>query len=444
MNQIGTPHEQIPELAIAFCDVLLAKILGAERELTLAAGVWNWFADNSWPENEFDEQKTVLATLAFNLSIQCRKFHNYRAMRYWEGKCSQLVAEVEPSRSYLGAFATETSVTADRRVLEDPSLLLAFCRQQEALRSVNPSLVLSRSKTAFTLLRDKIDAEDSAEKFGYFAADLAQSAASAASHLRYPEACAWAQAAEYYLELVPSCRWLLPLAAGMRIIMLSVMNEHRVLLEEAPAVARKLESLGADLCVISVRLCEVQASKCLREYERAVLLLNDLISKYANGDPMRMGFAHAQLADTMIQIGDLHGAIRHCQIAFPLLREGKGATGIPYLQAVVSQLYRAMGRTEEAVNALRESADSYLDTELKPWAGYNRILAAEILLLSERVNEALEELAAALPLLRGSTAEHELLAAMQLLRAAVAAANPVNSQLRGFRERLELIRKGHF
>jgi len=103
-----------------------------------------------------------------------------------------------------------------------------------------------------------------------------------------------------------------------------------------------------------------------------------------------------------------------------------------------------MGRTGDAVSALRSAAESYSAAEFKSWAGYSRVLAAETLLLAERPSEALEELVIALQLLEGSESEHELWAAVKLLHSAVAATKPTASEMRSCREKLERIRKSHF
>jgi tetratricopeptide (TPR) repeat protein len=437
-------QDKIPGLAFAICDLVNAKAHFTGQDLAAAHAVWRWLSRLSWPATEFDEQNRALASLALTLATAHRHVRDYPGMKAWEEQCLALISLLEPERSYLSAFATPGSANLDGRLLGDPLLLLAFCRQLEVLRNVEPGRALDRARRAFQPIRDQIEANGSTD-LCYYAADVAMSAAMCAAHFRYREAFAWAQAAEHYLELDAKSRWLLPICDSMRIVILSTMNELDTLLAEAPAIVGRLGELGAERQIMSVRICEGQALKSLKRYRESANVLSEVIERFPRVDQLRLGVAYAQRADVKVETGDVSGAIADCQTAFQLLRETQSAMGIPYLQGVVGQLHRVMGQDRDAVAALREAADGYSEANLQSWAAYSRILAAETLLFSDRAPEALEELVTALGLLEGSEAEQELWAAVRLLRSALAATtSPSGTQLHRFRETLERIRKGHF
>jgi tetratricopeptide (TPR) repeat protein len=365
-------------------------------------------------------------------------------MRDWEERCSSLLCELEPSRSYLAAFAAGRSGTADDRVLDDPALLLTFCRQQEILRNVEPAEALRSSSRAFLLIRQRIASGADPADLGYFAADLATSASTGATHLKYREAAvAWSQAAEFSFQTTPGCEWLSAIAASQRIMVLFSLNELFQVVRETPSVIHDLRVLGADRMLMSVRIAEAQALKALGRHPESIRVLESLVEEFADGEAHRLGIGYLHLADARLETGDVSGAIRACQQSYSLLQNCDSVLARPALQTVVGQLLRVLGRPAEAVGALREAAENYRDNKLPSWAAYARILSAETLLLAERPREALEELLPALAFLEGSEAEQEVWGAVKLLREALRAANPLSSELESCRETLEQIRKGH-
>jgi len=434
----------VPEIGSALLELISDQPLATRQELLAATELWHWLAASPWPENEFDEQANVLAAIAFMLGSGYRRQREYRAMREWEERCAALIGDLEPNRSYLALFAASSSSTVSERVLDDPALLLTFCRQHDLLRNQKPSVSLRTATRAFHAVTQKIASGASTEDLGYLAFELAMTVAISAVHLRQGEvAVAWVQAADWALGLTPNCSWLQPIVDGLRIVVLFALGEGQAVLSEAPSVIRELEILGADRNVMSVLIAQAQCLKNVKRHKEAIEILERLTSTYADGEQSRLGIAYAHLADAKTETGDVAGAIRDCQIAYPLLRDSGLSFGIPSLQAIVGQLFRVMGRTGDALSALREAATNYSEQDFRAWAGYARILAAETLLLAERAPEALEELLVALELLEGSGAEQELWAAVRLLRSALAATKPATSHLRRCRERLELIRNSH-
>ena len=135
--------------------------------------------------------------------------------------------------------------------------------------------------------------------------------------------------------------------------------------------------------------------------------------------PELFGWVLLQSGDIQQTLGNHERAIRELAEAARLLRDGKQYIALADVNWMISGIFRANGRFDEALILLEMSRQDHARLGMTWPEGYHRMLIAETYLAMGRPREAETEIRAALPILE----EHGMLAdaviAVNLLREAI-------------------------
>ena len=135
--------------------------------------------------------------------------------------------------------------------------------------------------------------------------------------------------------------------------------------------------------------------------------------------PELYGWVLLQCGDIQQTLGNHERALRELGEAARLLREGKQYIALADINWMISSIFRANGRFEEALTLLEASREDHARLGMKWPEAYHRVLLAETYLAMGRPREAEIEIRAALPILEEQGMLADAVIAVNLLREAV-------------------------
>jgi tetratricopeptide (TPR) repeat protein len=153
--------------------------------------------------------------------------------------------------------------------------------------------------------------------------------------------------------------------------------------------------------------------------EEALDVLEPVRQSEPQTRPELYGWVLLQSGDIQQILGNYERALKELGEAARLLREGKHYVALADINWMISCIYRANGRLEEAVALLETSRQDHARLGMKWPEAYHRILIAETYLAMGRAREAEIEIRAALPILEEQGMLADAVIAVNLLREAV-------------------------
>ncbi|MDQ5857682.1 MAG: tetratricopeptide repeat protein, partial [Acidobacteriota bacterium] len=204
-----------------------------------------------------------------------------------------------------------------------------------------------------------------------------------------------------------------------RLTLLYAIARCDLVIEKGPYLDSVFSSLGMEEDRVKCRIVWAGSLKLVGRCEEALEVLEPVRWERLQIRPALFGWVLLQLGDIHQMCGDHERALQDLLEAARLLREGKQFTGLADVYSMVSCLYRAHGRMDEAVSLLETARQDHARLGMKWPEAYHRILIAETYLAMGRPREAEIEVRAALPILEEQGMLAETVIAVNLLREAV-------------------------
>jgi tetratricopeptide (TPR) repeat protein len=138
-----------------------------------------------------------------------------------------------------------------------------------------------------------------------------------------------------------------------------------------------------------------------------------------HSDPALRARVLAEVGDLRQLEGQFELALAAFEEASSLVSEMELSAVQPTLKMYVGGVYKALGRTPEAIEAFRASQRDFAQLEMKPYVAYLHLVIAESLLEINRDRQAEWEILAAMPTIDEVQMVPEAIAAVTLLRESV-------------------------
>ncbi|HZI65177.1 MAG TPA: tetratricopeptide repeat protein, partial [Thermoanaerobaculia bacterium] len=187
----------------------------------------------------------------------------------------------------------------------------------------------------------------------------------------------------------------------------------------APQLEAMFTRLGMEEERVKCRILWASSLKLAGRPQEALEVLEPVREWRATVRPALYGWVLLQSGDIHQNLGSYDRALEEFGEAARLLREGKQYVGLADLHLMMSCVYRAQGRLDEALHLLETSRQDHAHLAMTWPEGYHRMLIAETYLAMGRAKEAEIEIRAALPILEEQGMLADAVIAVNLLREAV-------------------------
>jgi tetratricopeptide (TPR) repeat protein len=205
----------------------------------------------------------------------------------------------------------------------------------------------------------------------------------------------------------------------VRLLLCHEQSLHSRICRIAPRLERKFADLGMDEERVKCRIAWAAALKVLGRFEQALQVLDPVKKSRNQIRPSLYGWVLLHSGDLYQLCGDYGRALEELIEAGRLLLEGRQFTGLADVKSMISGIYRAHGRLEEAIELLKSSEQQHALLGMRSGVAYHRILIAETYLAMGRPREAEIEIRAALPIIEEQGMLADAVIAVNLLREAV-------------------------
>jgi tetratricopeptide (TPR) repeat protein len=233
------------------------------------------------------------------------------------------------------------------------------------------------------------------------------------------EASEWLDRAEKHFRAGVNPEPQLARVLFIRLTLLYSMTRCDLVVEKAPHLDSVFSRLGMEEDRVKCRIMWAGSLKLMGRCQEALAVLQPVRGAQSSIRPALFGWVLLQSGDIQQMCGDHESALEDLLEAARLLREGKQFTGLADVYSMVSCIYRAHGRLDEAVTLLETGRQDHARLGMKWPEAYHRILIAETYLAMGRPKEAEVEIRAALPMLEEQGMLADAVIAVNLLREAV-------------------------
>ena len=204
-----------------------------------------------------------------------------------------------------------------------------------------------------------------------------------------------------------------------RMVLCHEQGFHRRICRIAPTLQKRFTEMAMHEDSAKCRIVWAASLKMLGRFEDALAVLQPLKGTAAQIRRSLYGWVLLHSGDLHQLCGNPDRALEELLEAGRLLHEERQYTGLADVKSMISCIYRARGRLEEAVGLLRSSEQEHEQLGMKSLVANNRILIAETYLAMGRPREAEIEIRAALPMLEEQGMLADAVIAVNLLREAV-------------------------
>jgi hypothetical protein len=228
----------------------------------------------------------------------------------------------------------------------------------------------------------------------------------------------WAEIATTHLggDLDPG-----PTLARIAFLRLTAFHEQSrfdLVVNAAPALDRSFADLGMDEDRVKCRIVWSASLKILGRVEEALEVLEPARHWRLKVRPELYGWVLLQSGDLNQLSGNYGVALLEMHEAEQLLREGKQLTGLADVDSMISCIYRSHGMLSEALQLLKRSCSEHAKLGMRSLEASNRMLIAETYLAMGRAHDAEIEIRAAIPVFEEQGMVADGVAAVNLMREA--------------------------
>lgn len=430
-------------------DVLHALVQELARSESMSEGhyevlrdVHRLLAGLAWPRDEFAEKAQLLIHISQLAWSQSLKQGDALPTRQWEQECLKYFLSQESTQQLVGMPVSNWSPAVCERFLSDRAFLLALCVWLNNRTNSDPRSAFELASVVYGWLSTHCGADAARGEEAYLLA-LLSCVLAGASRLRgqYRRSREWLRLAEGWCKSARNSGALQARIEYLRLAILSDMHEHTFVLARVPRVIERFEELCLEDDIAKSKLLQAVAHKELGGDE--ALKMFSLL----NAEPavMQLPWLRAlvlvHLAELQSRAGDLGTALSSLKEAGALLQD----TELPLVQAhccgVTAEILRDHGKPVAAVEYYRRAVEIYLGVDMKAFAAYTGLVLAETLVATGRVDQAVNEILAALPIIESEHLVREGIAAVGLLKASLSRRKLDSDALKALRDSLDRSRE---
>lgn len=397
-----------------------------------------------WGEDEFGEQDQILADLAYRAWNEFRRRGDERAMKDWQGRCVQRVLKQEVLRDFLALPIQSRSPNLTERFLADKPVLLAACISLEKSRNTKPVVAAREAKQMHEWLVSELASHPS-EEISYFAGRVAYSAAGCSRHLgHFREHDSWLEVARAHFDNTLSPGPMLARVEWSRLVALHDLHRVHGILDEIRSVTAAFKRYEMDLDELKGIVLEASVLKAMNRRVEALERLE--VVRYAAAateDSLMLGLTLASIAELVAESGNPQKGLLLMREALSLMGESSGPVGLGGIHVLTAELFRNEGNLEAASREYALAVAIYQAGGLSFQEAYMRVVRSETLLAGGCEDEALAELASALPVVMREEAWVDGVAAITLLKESLRRKRADPSAIAFLRECLVSVKRGN-
>ncbi len=433
----------IPDQLHALCR-LIGFADDVELEIQSVEQLYRLVKVFSWPDDELGEKAEVLGRISYVAWRHCRRLLGYDAAESWEGETARHVLADGATRDFFTIPPNRRSESLTRRFLSDPATLLTACVRLRHRINARPASVLAEASAIYRWLATQAPISLSSEELTYFLAELACLAAFGSMHCGHSaEGQTWADRVDRHCERVTNPDPLRARAEHARLAILYRLRRYGDVLERLPTLRQRFIDLGMRLLAAKASYLEAVALKdCGREDAAREAFEALSRNPVAQDEPLLYGLAILGIAEVDGHQGRYEAAMTRLEAARPVL-EGAGVTyALAHLKGIEGEIQRDHGCLAKAVESYREAIAGYSTLRMASLAAYMRILRAETLMALGREDEAVSEIAAAIPVIEERHLMDEGIAAVALLLESIRRRRVDARALQRLRQQLDCTKRG--
>jgi tetratricopeptide (TPR) repeat protein len=371
----------------------------------------------NWQEDDLEERESLLCTLAFIAWRSSRVLDRSREAYYWEAEYKRVL------RRSLAYEVTASTLPTDLATARDVVLggpenvfqVLIYCQDHG---ETNPQAVAHGLMPLYRLLG--AEGRKYPDLHEYFLGEAAKLVGAALRSVAGPSAVGdWLDRAEEHFRAGVNPKPGLARVLFQRLAAFYMASRFDVVTKTCPRLEAEFLELGMDEDRVKCLILWAGSLKLKGLLQEALDILEPVRQSKSQIRPELYGWVLLQCGDIQQTLGNHERALRELGEAARLLRETKQYIALADINWMISCIFRANGRLEEAVALLEASRQDHARLGMKWPEAYHRILIAETYLAMGRPREAEIEIRAALPMLEEQGMLADAVIAVNLLREAV-------------------------
>ena len=416
-------HDQseAADVLYAVCRLLMHDCTRAPRQvLKEAAALHELLRDLRWPDDDLEEKRSLLCSLAFVAWRATRILGWSREVHRWEYEYKLSFRQSLSCHAIEGSFDSGTFLElGGDAIATAPETLFQVLIFLHDSMEVDPKRASDAAQAIYRLIESSAEQADPDLRL-YFLGETARLAGLVLRSVgSASDVAEWLDRAEEHFRTGVNPE---PGLARIRLVRSAVfhnLGRSDVAAKAAPELEATLTALGMEEERVKCRILWASSLKLEGRPREALDVMEPVREWRSRIRPTLYGWVLLQLGDIHQSLADYENALKEFGEAARLFREGKQFVGLADLHLMISCIYRAQGRLDEALHLLETSRQDHARLEMTWPEGYHRMLIAETYLAMGRPREAEKEIRAALPLLEEQGMLADAVIAVNLLREAV-------------------------
>ncbi len=370
-----------------------------------------------WRDDDLEEREALLCSLAFIAWRAARVLNRSVDVHRWEAEYKRIFRQSLAYQVTASSFASDSS-SARQIVLggaETVYQALLYCQDHG---EADPQRVADGLVPLYGFL--EVESRDQLDLHQFFRGEAAKLVGAALRSVGgSSEAGEWLDRAEKHIRAGVNRRPGLARVLFQRLALCYTSSRFDVVTRICPRLEAECAELGMDEDRVKCRILWAGALKVKGLLQEALDVIEPVRQSKSQLRPVLYGWVLLQSGDIQQLLGNYERALMELAEAALLLREGQHYIALADINWIISCIYRANGRLEEAAALLERSRQVHARLGMKWPEAYHRILIAETYLAMGRAREAEAEIRAALPILEEQGMLADAVIAVNLLREAV-------------------------
>ncbi|HEY1250171.1 MAG TPA: hypothetical protein VGH97_03215, partial [Thermoanaerobaculia bacterium] len=302
--------------------------------------------------------------------------------------------------------------------LEDPETLLALCSLLRARIDTEPATARDEADFFFHFISKPKRPIGLFDEREYFMGELALLAGAACRHLsRRQEAWVWFDRAEAGFRHTVNAAGDLSRLGYQRLAERFEERQVDVVLELLPSLIESFAALGMPEDALKARFLEGLALMEGDEPLKSAEVFEEIAAEATlAGNDRLVAAAYANLTQVYAMAGNTEATIAASSRAIPVLRRLNDRIALAKVQWGLATLLRETGQHAASIEAYRQAQEQFGALGMRADTAALGLVIADLLLDEGQNAEALQEIAAALPVIDELKMAPEGMAALSLLR----------------------------
>jgi tetratricopeptide (TPR) repeat protein len=397
------------------------EMTAPERLLEDCGAAFHFVETVAWPEDGFGGPAEVLSRLAFLCWRNARQAGNASKEWSWMRAHDRATsANRGTTELFLSTMASDLSTEVEGNLLtRNAELPLSICEHLRSQLETNPRLTYERAAfLAGNLVEHGRSADPDLKWFHGELALIAGTTRRITS--RRLEASRWFEKAEAVFASLPTRRFHLARVTYQRLALQLETRDFEKVGELAGRCAEDFADLGVPEESVKCGFLQAAALREVGQIGGAIGVLERVCGEAESlGATNLLAHGLNDLAQFFRVAGNPKVALEYAQRALPMLVQLDNRMALAKLRWCVGDILRDLGRTFEALQTYQEAAAASEQIELRGDVAAIRLAMAELLLDSNELMAAEEEIRSALQVIEEERMLPEGIAALALLKESV-------------------------